>query len=73
MRRTDPAEFNKGVAINMSGNTSKRDGILSPDEARAIWFPLITAQKKCAQCKVEVIELREHGPRQASPQVKLFV
>jgi hypothetical protein len=52
----------------MSGNTSKRGGVLSPAEARAIWIPLIARQKKCTQCCVAIIELSESGPRQASPQ-----
>jgi hypothetical protein len=52
----------------MSGNTRKRGGFLTPEEARAIWYPLIDSNKNCSQCGVEIIELAEHGPRQASPQ-----
>jgi hypothetical protein len=60
-----PAKFHNGVASDMSGNTRKRGGILTPEESRAIWLPLIDAQKNCSQCGVTVAE---HGPRQASPQ-----
>jgi hypothetical protein len=52
----------------MSFNSSARGTVLTPEEARAIWFPLIAIQKNCLQCGVSVIELSEHGPRQASPQ-----
>ena len=52
----------------MSGNSNKRGGFLTPEEARAIWYPLIASNKNCSQCGVEIIELAEHGPRQSSPQ-----
>ena len=65
---TVPVEFNKGIAVNMSVNSGVRGIDLSPEEARAIWLPLIARQKNCSQCGVTVIELSESGPRQASPQ-----
>ena len=48
----------------------KRGQILSQDDARAIWLPLIAANKNCAQCGVEVMEssLSESGPLKSSPQ-----
>lgn len=52
----------------MSVHSGVRGSDLSPEEARAIWIPLIDAQKNCSQCGVSVIELSENGPRQASPQ-----
>jgi hypothetical protein len=52
----------------MSFHSTARGTVLSPDEARAIWLPLIAAHKNCCQCGVSVIELSESGPSQASPQ-----
>lgn len=56
--------------MNMVGNAAKRGQILTQDEARAIWLPLIAVNKTCFQCGVEVMEssLTESGPLKASPQ-----
>jgi hypothetical protein len=63
-----PEWFNKGIAKNMSTNSGIRGSTRTPEEARAIWIPLIAEKKVCFQCVVAVIELGEHVPRQASPQ-----
>ena len=54
----------------MGSNSAARGQILSADEARAIWLPLIDANKNCHQCGVEVMEysLSVSGPLKASPQ-----
>ena len=54
----------------MVGNSTRRGNILTQDEARDLWFPLIDANKNCHQCGVEVMEasLSESGPLKASPQ-----
>ena len=66
--RTDPDSFNKMIALNMSGSSKERGGNLTPEEARAIWLPLIAANNNCHQCGIEVAEKRDFSPRQASPQ-----
>ena len=54
----------------MAAHSTTRGVILSQDDARALWLPLIAANKSCHQCGVEVMEssLSESGPLKASPQ-----
>lgn len=68
--KTDPHAFNRGVAKSMVANSISRGEILSQDDARDIWLPLIAANKTCHQCGVNVMEssLTDSGPSKASPQ-----
>ena len=52
----------------MSTNTTKRGSVLEVEDARDFWISLIAADPHCLQCGIDVIQLAEHGPRQASPQ-----
>ena len=54
----------------MVTNSTSRGQNLTQVDARAIWLPLIAANKNCSQCGVEVIErsLSVCGPLKASPQ-----
>jgi hypothetical protein len=54
----------------MVASSTRRGHILTQDEARDLWLPLIATNKSCFQCGVEVKEssLSESGPLKASPQ-----
>jgi hypothetical protein len=54
----------------MASHSTTRGQVLSQDDARAIWLPLIATNKTCQQCGIEVMEfsLSESGPLKASPQ-----
>ena len=41
---------------NLVSSSADQGEILSPDDARTIWLPLIAANKNCLQCGIEVME-----------------